>query len=340
VVNKLLSALDATFDPIVAEIKQRPDYEELHYVEVMTLLSLHEERMELENADQESSSEGEGEILSHYGSEQEEEDVENQHSITRELEMLTERLRDLRRQNLQLTNDDNVDLFGSSRKLPPKEIKCFKCKQFGHYIAECPSWEDEKPSNRWKYLHCNGFTRIDRHTKLSKKNEFSSSSSKRPVTDVKAKAAIDSNLKKISQLNRVCAEMNMESEDETSESESEDEELCRYMGRSNAFVAHESSEKPLESDTDDNASSDDEHIAFCLMAKTSKDQVSAKRQHSSEYIAYAKLVKLAKSQQDELERLEMNLRKTEGLLVEEMKKNQVLTEKHDAFSSTFDDLSE
>jgi hypothetical protein len=50
VVNKMLSALDATFNPIIAEIKQRPDYEELHYVEVMTLLSLHEENMELENA--------------------------------------------------------------------------------------------------------------------------------------------------------------------------------------------------------------------------------------------------------------------------------------------------
>jgi len=146
VVNKLLSALDATFNPIIAEIKQRPDYEELHYVEVMTLLSLHEEKMELENADQESSSEGEGEILSHYGSsqEEEEEDVENQHTITRELEMLTERLGDLRRQNLCLTNDDEVDLPESSRKLPPKEMKCFKCKQFGHLIADCPCWE--KPS--------------------------------------------------------------------------------------------------------------------------------------------------------------------------------------------------
>ena len=60
VVNKLLGALSTTFNPIIAEIKQRPDYEELHYVEVMTLLSLHEEKMELENADQESSSEGEG----------------------------------------------------------------------------------------------------------------------------------------------------------------------------------------------------------------------------------------------------------------------------------------
>src|SRR6266566_103778 len=91
VTNKLLSALDATYDPIVAEIKQRSDYEELHYVEVMTLLTSHEEKMELENGQQESSSESEGEVLSHYGSSQEE-DVDNQHSITRELEMLTERL--------------------------------------------------------------------------------------------------------------------------------------------------------------------------------------------------------------------------------------------------------
>ena len=56
------------------------------------------------------SSEGEGEILSHYGSSQEEEDIENQHTITKELEMLTERLSDLRRQNLCLTNDDEFDL--------------------------------------------------------------------------------------------------------------------------------------------------------------------------------------------------------------------------------------
>ena len=88
VVNKLLSALDESFVSIVSEIKQRPDYEQLHYIEVMVLLSIHEEKMELENGDQESSSKSQGEILSHYGSSQEE-DVENQCTITRELEMLT-----------------------------------------------------------------------------------------------------------------------------------------------------------------------------------------------------------------------------------------------------------
>ena len=101
-------------------------------------MSIHEEKMELENADQESSSESEGEILSNYGSSHEEEDVENQHTIARELEMLTERLSDLRRHNLCLTNDDEFDLPESSRRLPPKEMKCLKCKQFSHLIADCP----------------------------------------------------------------------------------------------------------------------------------------------------------------------------------------------------------
>ena len=185
---------------------------------------------------------------------------------------------------------------------------------------------------------------MDLHTKLSKKNESSSSSSTRPVTDVKARAIIESNMKRISQLNRACADMTLESEEEATDSESDDEEFYKSIGRSNAFIAYESSENSLETDTDDDASSDDEPIAFCLMAKTSKDQVSAKHQksmngYSPEYIAYAKLVKIAKSQQDELEMLEKNLRKTEGLLVEEMEKNQKLIEEQDAFSSTIDDLT-
>ena len=268
VVNKLLSALDETFDPIIAEIKRRPDYEELHYVEVMTLLSIHEEKMERENADQESSSKSEGEILSHYGSL--EEDVENQHTITRELEMLTDRLSDLRRQNICLMNDDELDLPESSRRLPPKEMNCFKCKLFGHLIADCPCWEG-KPSNRWKYLHCSGFTRMDRHTKRSKENESSSSSSTRLVTNVKASATIKSNMKRISQLNRACADMTLESEEEATDTESDDEEFHKRIGWSNAFIVYESSKNSLESNSDDDAP-----IAFCLMEKSSKDHVLVK----------------------------------------------------------------
>ena len=51
----------------------------------------------------------------------------------------------------------------------------------------------------------------------------------RPVIDVQDKATIESNMKKISQLTRVCAEMKMESEHATFESESDDEELHRKI---------------------------------------------------------------------------------------------------------------
>ena len=81
-------------------------------------------------------------------------------------------------------------------------MKFFKCKLFGNLIAYYPCWE--KPSNIWKYLHCNGFTQMDHHTKLSKNNEFSSSSLTRPVIDVEAKATIESNMKDITVEQSIC----------------------------------------------------------------------------------------------------------------------------------------
>jgi hypothetical protein len=108
---------------------------------------------------------------------------------------------------------------------------------------------------------------MDRHTKLTKKNEPSSSSSMRPVTHVKARATIESNMKRMSLLNRACADMTLESKEEATDSESDDEEFQRRIGRSNAFIAYESSKNSLDSNSDDDASSDDEPIAFCLMAK-------------------------------------------------------------------------
>jgi hypothetical protein len=186
----------------------------------------------------------------------------------------------------------------------------------------------------------------NRHTKLTKKNDSSTSSSKRPVTDAHAKAMIESNMKRISQLASVYAGMMIDSEDEISEPESDEEEFYRGLDRGNAFVAFESAEPSIQSDIDGDTSSNDEPFALCLMAKVSRDQVSSKHQKSidlntfsPENVAYAKLVKIAKSQQDALKRLEKNLKKLEGLLVEEMEKNQELIEEHEALFSTLNDLS-
>lgn len=153
------------------------------------------------------------------------------------------------------------------------------------------------------------------------KDEPSSYSSTRPVTNHLVKVEIESNMKKMSKLASRCAGMTMHSEDETSESESDEEEFYRNLGRGNAFVALDHSVQPLESESKDDESCDDEPTSHCLMEKSSKDQVSSKHHKSmtklsSKNITYVKmLVKIANYQQDELDRLERNLKKSKGLLV-------------------------
>lgn len=132
--ERLLASHDESFDPMITTIKERPDYEVLQLVDVMKLLNAQEEEFEKEQSD--SSSEEEGEILSNYGSSNEEE-YENQHTITRDLDALTERLNELRRHNMCLARSDKEE-SGQSRRLPPLDICCYKCKSFGHYIIDCP----------------------------------------------------------------------------------------------------------------------------------------------------------------------------------------------------------
>ena len=97
----------------------------------------------------------------------------------------------------------------------------------------------------------------------------------RPVTNVKARAIIESNMKRMSQLNRARDDLTLDSEEEATDTKSDDEEFYKRIGRSNAYVAIESSKNFSESDVDDDASSDDdssddEPIAFCLMPKIIK----------------------------------------------------------------------
>jgi hypothetical protein len=101
VVEKYLKSLDDSFDPIVAKIKEKPDYEDLQSAKIMELLVIHEELLEKEKGQSNSSSEEEGEILSDYDSSHNE-DYENRHTITRDLEIPIECLNTLRRKNLSL----------------------------------------------------------------------------------------------------------------------------------------------------------------------------------------------------------------------------------------------
>ena len=82
-----------------------------------------------------------------------------------------------------------------------REIPTFVVLHHPLFIWE-KTYIDTIHKEKIKHLHYNGFARMDHHTKLSKKKELASSSSTRPVTNTNARAIIDSNLKKISQLNK------------------------------------------------------------------------------------------------------------------------------------------
>lgn len=82
------------------------------------------------------------------------------------------------------------------------------------------------------------------------------------------------------------------------------------------------------------------------MATASKEKVPSKHhkvyssdQFSSDENDHAKLIKIAKKQQNSLEKIEKTLRKSEGLLVEEMEKNQSLIEEHSSLESRMEELS-
>jgi hypothetical protein len=136
----------------------------------------------------------------------------------------------------------------------------------------------------------------------------------------------------------------MDTDEEVSESEAAKEEPSddeSVIGH--ACIARASTHA---SNFFNNDASDNEVPAYCFMAKASREQVSPKRQKahakndfSSEDDVYAKLIRIANIQQDPLEKLEKTLRKSEGLLVEEMEKNKMLTNEHSALLSTFKDLS-
>ncbi|KAI5012545.1 hypothetical protein ZWY2020_024811 [Hordeum vulgare] len=122
-----------------------------------------------------------------------------------------------------------------------------------------------------------------------------------------------------------------------------------YIGKEMDLVEEPSSDSEEESDSDDNSdpcmagiayaytrssnfstshSSNDESPAYCFMAKSSKEKVPSKHHKgktsdnvSSDEDDHAKLLNIAKKQQNSLEKFEKNVRKSEGLLVEEMEKN-------------------
>src|SRR3954467_3783720 len=73
-------------------------------------------------------------------------------------------------------------------------------------------------------------------------------------------------------------------------------------------------------------------------SKASYDTSECSSYESDSKVSYAKLAKLASSQQDELGSLSKTIKKSEVLLIDEIEKGQTLTNEHEALKLKFDEL--
>nr|XP_020158663.1 DNA ligase 1-like [Aegilops tauschii subsp. strangulata] len=163
---------------------------------------------------------------------------------------------------------------------------------------------------------------------FKKKNSSSSKSSPRSSSKNPSKSS--SNHKNTSRKAKTYIGKEMESEEEESSGSEEEEESDEDFESDMVGIACASS---ATTNFFGNPSSDDKSLAYCFMAKASKEKVSSKHhktrssdKYSSDEDDHAKLIKIANIQQNSLEKIKKTLRKSEGLLLEEMEKNQSLTE--------------
>jgi hypothetical protein len=216
---------------------------------------------------------------------------------------------------------------------------------------DCPLWEAEiHASGRYDsgYNHGKGKSKnydSDDEKKMKKffkkKDGSASKSSSRSSSRNPSKSS--SNRKNASRKAKAYISKEMDSDEEESSDTKEADESDEDSDSGMAGIACASI--PV-SNFFENHSSNNESLAYYFMAKASKEMVSSKHHkvHSSDQYSldeddHAKLIKIANIQQNSLEKIEKTLRKYEGLLVEEMEKNQSLAEKHSALKSRMEELS-
>ena len=154
----------------------------------------------------------------------------------------------------------NDDLRTDSSSHDYKKRLCHKCKKPGHYIQDCPQWENGSKKKKYKDYSSDDSKKKKKSSKSSSSRPSRSSSHKKSSSK-KARAFIGK-------------EMDSEAESEENEEEKESEESdsgVASLALATAFVSKSifnSKEKDLPKTTDDG--DEDYAPTYCFMEKRLK----------------------------------------------------------------------
>ncbi|XBI58306.1 hypothetical protein VPH35_039552 [Triticum aestivum] len=263
IIKTLLRSLNSSFDTLALMIQERPDFKTLDPSDILERLNTHEFQLS-EKRDIYGPNYGRTRALKAkvVSSSEEESDCSSgdPEDIGKELAMLVKKFqkftkkKGFRKSSRSSSRNDEASTHDYRKRT------CHKCKKPGHYISECPRWDNENK----KKQKIKEYDSDDKNKKKSSKSSPKSSSHKKSSSG-KARAFVGK-------------EMDSEEESASEEAEVESEEESNpgvaSLALATAYVAKsifntEDNDPVTNADANDK---DDSAPTYCFMARGAKYQ--------------------------------------------------------------------